>query len=45
MRPKRFVVGLTGGLGTGKSSALAEFENLGAATVSLDRRSFWRCIA
>lgn len=37
MRPKRFVVGLTGGIGTGKSSALAEFERLGAATVSLDR--------
>jgi dephospho-CoA kinase len=37
MRPKRFVVGLTGGIGTGKSSALAEFERLGASTVSLDR--------
>lgn len=33
----RFVVGLTGGIGTGKSSALAEFEKLGAATVSLDQ--------
>ena len=37
MRPKNFVVGLTGGIGTGKSSALNEFERLGAATVSLDR--------
>lgn len=37
MKPKRFVVGLTGGIGTGKSSALAEFEKLGAATVSLDQ--------
>lgn len=37
MRPKRFVVGLTGGIGTGKSTALAEFERLGAATVSLDQ--------
>ena len=37
MKPSRLVVGLTGGIGTGKSSALAEFERLGAATVSLDR--------
>ena len=37
MRPKRLVVGLTGGIGTGKSAALAEFARLGAATVSLDR--------
>lgn len=37
MKPKRLVVGLTGGIGTGKSSALAEFERLGAATVSLDQ--------
>lgn len=37
MKPKRFVVGLTGGIGTGKSSALAEFARLGAATVSLDQ--------
>jgi dephospho-CoA kinase len=37
MRPPRFVVGLTGGIGTGKSSVLAEFESAGAATVSLDR--------
>ena len=37
MRPKNFVVGLTGGIGTGKSSALAEFDKLGASTVSLDR--------
>lgn len=36
MRPKNFVVGLTGGIGTGKSSALEEFERAGAATVSLD---------
>lgn len=37
MKPPRFVVGLTGGIGTGKSTALAEFERLGAATVSLDQ--------
>jgi dephospho-CoA kinase len=37
VKPKNFVVGLTGGIGTGKSSALAEFERCGAATVSLDR--------
>ena len=37
MRPKRFVVGLTGGIGTGKSSALKAFESLGAATVCLDQ--------
>ncbi|MBI4062094.1 MAG: dephospho-CoA kinase [Elusimicrobia bacterium] len=37
MRPERFVVGLTGGIGTGKSSALDAFRRLGAATVSLDR--------
>ena len=37
MKPKSFVVGLTGGIGTGKSSALAEFERAGAATVSLDQ--------
>ncbi len=36
-RPRRFVVGLTGGLGAGKSAALAEFERLGAATVCLDQ--------
>ena len=35
--PKRFVVGLTGGIGTGKSSALTAFERLGAATVCLDQ--------
>lgn len=35
-RPKRFVVGLTGGLATGKSSALAEFARLGAKTLDLD---------
>ncbi len=37
MKPRRFVVGLTGGIGSGKSSALAEFERLGAATLSLDQ--------
>ncbi len=36
-RPKRFVVGLTGGIGTGKSSALKAFEGRGAAAVSLDQ--------
>ncbi len=30
-------MGLTGGIGTGKSSALETFEGLGAATVSLDQ--------
>ena len=37
MRPKNFVVGLTGGIGTGKSSALEAFAHAGAATVSLDQ--------
>ena len=37
MRPARFVVGLTGGIGTGKSTALAQFERYGAATLSLDQ--------
>lgn len=37
MKPPRFVVGLTGGIGTGKSTALAEFEALGASTLSLDQ--------
>lgn len=37
MKPKRFVVGLTGSIGTGKSTALKVFEGLGAATVSLDQ--------
>lgn len=37
MKPRRLVVGLTGGIGTGKSSALACFGRLGAATVSLDQ--------
>jgi dephospho-CoA kinase len=37
VKPRRFVVGLTGGIGTGKSSALAAFEKLGAAAVSLDQ--------
>ena len=36
MKPKRFVVGLTGGIGTGKSSTLAEFARCGASTLSLD---------
>lgn len=36
MRPPRFVVGLTGGIATGKSTALAEFARRGAAVVSLD---------
>ncbi len=37
MRPARFVVGLTGGIGTGKSTALAEFGRRGVTTLSLDR--------
>ncbi|UPT73386.1 MAG: dephospho-CoA kinase [Elusimicrobiota bacterium] len=37
MKPKRLVVGLTGGIGSGKSTALAAFERLGAATISLDQ--------
>ena len=37
MKPKRLVVGLTGGIGTGKSSALKAFSRLGAATISLDQ--------
>mgnify|MGYP001591035840 CR=1 FL=1 len=36
MKPKRFVVGLTGGIGTGKSTALAAFASLGVPTLSLD---------
>ncbi len=36
-KPKRFVVGLTGGIGTGKSTVLKEFDRLGAATLSLDQ--------
>jgi dephospho-CoA kinase len=36
-KPKRFVVGLTGGIGTGKSTALKEFDRLGASTISLDQ--------
>lgn len=35
--PKRFVLGLTGGIGTGKSSALKAFESRGAATICLDQ--------
>jgi dephospho-CoA kinase len=33
---KRFVVGLTGGIGSGKSAAAAEFGRLGAAIVDTD---------
>lgn len=36
MKPPRFVVGLTGGIGTGKSTALAAFASLGVPTISLD---------
>ncbi len=36
MKPKRLVVGLTGGIGTGKSTALAAFAALGVPTLSLD---------
>src|SRR5208282_1727603 len=32
----KLVIGLTGGIGTGKSSLLAAFTRLGAATMSLD---------
>lgn len=37
MKPKSFVVGLTGGIGSGKSSALEAFEKAGASTISLDQ--------
>lgn len=37
MNRKRFVVGLTGSIGTGKSTALTAFDKLGAATISLDQ--------
>lgn len=37
MKPRHFVVGLTGSIGTGKSTALKTFDSLGAATVSLDQ--------
>ncbi|MEK7389836.1 MAG: dephospho-CoA kinase [Elusimicrobiota bacterium] len=37
MKPKRFVVGLTGGIATGKSTALDEFARLGDATICLDQ--------
>ena len=37
MKAPRFVVGLTGGIGSGKSTALDAFDRLGAATVSLDQ--------
>ncbi|MCR4295155.1 MAG: dephospho-CoA kinase, partial [Elusimicrobia bacterium] len=36
-KPSRFVLGLTGGIGTGKSSALKAFESRGAATLCLDQ--------
>lgn len=36
-RPKRFVLGLTGGIGTGKSSALKAFESRGASAICLDQ--------
>lgn len=37
MKNARLVVGLTGGIGSGKSTALAAFDKLGAATISLDQ--------
>ena len=37
MRPKNIAVGLTGGIGTGKSSALEAFARAGAVTISLDQ--------
>ena len=37
IKPKRLVVGLTGGIGTGKSAAMKTFESLGASTVCLDQ--------
>lgn len=36
-KPKRLIIGLTGGIGTGKSSALKAFEHLGAATICVDQ--------
>jgi dephospho-CoA kinase len=36
-RRARIVVGLTGGIGSGKSLALSEFDRLGAATISTDQ--------
>lgn len=36
-KPRRFVLGLTGGIGTGKSSALRAFESRGAATICVDQ--------
>ncbi len=32
-----FVIGLTGGIGAGKTEVLREFSRLGARTISLDR--------
>lgn len=37
MKPKRLTIGLTGGIGTGKSSALKAFGDLGAATICVDQ--------
>ncbi len=35
--PRRFLVGLTGGMGSGKTEALRQFSALGALTISLDQ--------
>jgi len=37
VKNRRLVIGLTGGIGTGKSTALNAFERLGASTISLDQ--------
>lgn len=39
MKKKRFIIGLTGGYGTGKTTVLAEFKRLGAAVFSADAAS------
>jgi len=36
-KPRRLIIGLTGGIGTGKSTAMKTFEGLGAATICLDQ--------
>jgi dephospho-CoA kinase len=36
---RKFVVGLTGGIGSGKSAVAARFEQLGVAVVDADRLS------
>ncbi len=36
-KAKQFIVGLTGGIGTGKSTAMMTFESLGAATICVDQ--------